>query len=138
MMRETDTRVRPDVRERVGSGLAERIRSTSVSTDDVWRATWVRRGLLTRMTCTAGLNRPCTEFFGDAATHNESAGLGAHAAGRGGALKAAPPTGHVRGSWVPTGTCGLQRRSRAAAILPPFARPYRSTAVSPYVLQVGS
>jgi hypothetical protein len=52
-MRETDTRVRPDVRERVRSGLAELIRSRCVSTDDIWRASWVRRGLLTRTTCTS-------------------------------------------------------------------------------------
>jgi hypothetical protein len=41
-MRETYSRARPDVRERIRSGLAELIRTRSMSVDDFWRATWVR------------------------------------------------------------------------------------------------
>jgi len=41
-MRDTYSRIRPDVRERIRGGLAELIRTRSMSVDDVWRATWVR------------------------------------------------------------------------------------------------
>ena len=41
-MLETYSRVRPGVRERIRSSLAEPIRIRSMSVDDFWRATWVR------------------------------------------------------------------------------------------------
>ena len=62
-MRESYARVRPDARERVRSGLAELIRSRSLSVDDFWRVTWVRFADEDEMY--REFEAVYTEFFGD-------------------------------------------------------------------------
>ena len=59
------------------------------------------------------------------------------AAGTRGRPAGAGERGQRNGSWVPCGTSGRHRRTRSAAIRPPTASPYRSTAASPYALHVG-